>query len=138
MVGTVDTCYSYEINGTPIYVLSKLSKQAYIDLITSCDLVVSMIYSPHPGIIAFQAAASGIPAITNIFENRDKHLLCNISKNIVPYDPVRDNLLELIEYALTLPKGNKSFNESLYSGHQDGSLLDFINDILACNTIELV
>ncbi|MGQ3889232.1 rhamnan synthesis F family protein [Legionella sp. CNM-1927-20] len=129
MVGTVDTRYSYEVNGTQIYVLSKLSKQAYIDLLSSSDVVVSMIYSAHPGIIAYQAAASGIPSITNTYDNRDKAFLKKISKNIVPYDPVRDDLIELIEYALTLPKGNKDFNEQLYSGKQEGSLSDYINNI---------
>ncbi|WP_131782175.1 rhamnan synthesis F family protein [Legionella gresilensis] len=132
MVGTVDTRYSYEVNGTQIYVLSKLSKQEYVDLLSSCDVVVSMIYSAHPGIIAYQAAASGIPSITNTYDNRDKAFLKKISKNIVPYDPIRDDLLELIEYALTLPKGNKDFNEQLYSGQQEGSLSDYVNNI--CKT----
>lgn len=136
MVGTVSTQYSYEINGTPIYVLSKLEKQDYCDLLSSCDLVVSLIYSAHPGIIAFQAAASGIPAITNTFENRDRELLRKISSNLVPYDPVRDNLLTVIENALTLSKGNQSFDSLFYSGHQDRSLFDFVEDIWAVNSFE--
>ncbi|STX50212.1 Rhamnan synthesis protein F [Legionella busanensis] len=129
MVGTVNTRYSYEVNGTQIFVLSKLSKQQYFDLIASCDVVISMIYAAHPGIIAYQAAASGIPSITNTFDNRDKAFLKKISKNIVPYDPIRDDLLELIEYALTLPKGHKHFNEKLYTGQQEGTLLEYVSKI---------
>ncbi|WP_020564245.1 rhamnosyltransferase WsaF family glycosyltransferase [Methylosarcina fibrata] len=114
MMGTIDTCYSYRINGNSIFVNSKVAKEEYVGLLSSCDLVVSMIYSAHPGVIAFQAAASGIPTVTNIFENRDAELLRSISGNLVPYDPVRENLLDRIELALTLPKGQPSFNGNLY------------------------
>ena len=131
MVGTVDTRYSYRMNGTSIYVISRLPKKEYVQLISSCDVVVSMIYSAHPGVIAFQAAASGIPTVTNTFENRNATLLKQISENIAPYDPVRENLLELIEEALNMPKGKKSFNRVLYSGRQEESLCDFIDTVLA-------
>ena len=130
MVGSVATSYSFKINGTQVFVISKLPKKDYVELISSCDVVVAMIYSAHPGVIAFQAAASGIPTITNVFENRDASLLKNISKNIVPYDPVRDSLLVAIEQALAMPKGQPSFNEALYSGNQQGSLVDFYDNIL--------
>ncbi len=131
MVGSVETCYSYKINGTQIYVINKLPKEDYIQLISSCDVVVSMIYSAHPGVIAFQAAASGIPTVTNVFENRDANLLKRISENILPYDPVRESLLELIEEALSMPKGKKSFNEELYSGPRTQSLDSFIDIVLS-------
>ena len=130
MVGSVATSYSFKINGTQIYVISKLPKNEYVELISSCDIVVAMIYSAHPGVIAFQAAASGIPTVTNVFENRDASLLRNISKNIVPYDPARENLITAIEEALTMKKGQASFNENLYSGNQQGTLVDFYSNIL--------
>ncbi|MGZ8240528.1 MAG: glycosyltransferase, partial [Methylobacter sp.] len=132
MVGTIDTCYSYRINGNSIFVNSKLAKEEYLNLLASCDLVVSMIYSAHPGVIAFQAAASGIPTVTNVFENRDAALLKSISGNIVPYDPIRENLLDRIELALTLPKGRPSFNKYLYGPNEGltiSSLVDaMVND----------
>ena len=131
MVGSVGTRYSFEINGTAIYIISKLPKKDYVQLISTSDAIVSMIYSAHPGVIAFQAAASGIPTVTNVFENRDACLLKQISENIVPYDPVRDDLLELIEEALNMPKGRKLFNKSLYSVPESQSLDDFIDAIVS-------
>jgi hypothetical protein len=130
LVGSVATSYSFKINETQIYIVNKLPKEDYVKLISSCDVVVSLIFSAHPGVIAFQAAASGIPTVTNIFENRDASLLKNISNNIVPYDPVHGNLLGAIEQALAMPKGKASFNELLYAGNQQGSLVDFHDDIL--------
>ena len=130
MVGSVNTCYSFKINGTQIYVVNKLPKKKYVELISSCDIVVAMIYSAHPGIIAFQAAGSGIPTVTNVFENRDVSLLKNISENFVQYDPVRDDLLTAIERGLNMPKGQVSFDEALYSGNQQGSLVEFYDNLL--------
>ncbi|MEP6878274.1 MAG: rhamnan synthesis F family protein, partial [Nitrosospira sp.] len=137
MVGSVDTRFSYKINNTPVYVISKLPKKEYLHLISSSDVVISMIYSAHPGLIAFQAAASGIPTVTNVFENRNKFLLKNISENILPYDPIRDNLLERIEEALSMPKGRKSFNEELYSGSKSQTLNDFIDTVLSSECVGL-
>jgi Rhamnan synthesis protein F/Methyltransferase domain len=130
MVGSVATAYSFKINGTQVYIINKLPKKDYIELISSCDVVVSLIYAAHPGVIAYQAAASGIPTVTNVFENRDASLLKNISKNIMPYDPVRDDLLGAIEQALAMPKGQAEFDEALYSGSQQGALVDFYDNIL--------
>lgn len=131
LAGTIDTCFSFQINNNDIFVISKLPKDKYFQLISQCDVVVAMIYSAHPGVIAFQAAASGLPVVTNIFDNRNAELLCSISENIVPFDPVRDQLLEKIEIALAMPKGRLSFNENLYSGNQDyPSFEEFISVIL--------
>ena len=131
MIGTIDTAYSYRINGNQVYVVTKLSKEDYTEILSSCDLVVSMIYAPHPGVIAFQAAASGIPTITNIFENRDASLLKNLSDNFIPYNPVCDSLVDLIESAIEeIPKGVPSFKESLYSGGKPGSLEDYYEILL--------
>jgi hypothetical protein len=130
MVGSVRTSYSYRANGTQVYVISKLPMKEYVELISSCDVVVSLIYAAHPGVIAYQAAASGIPTVTNTFRNRDAALLRSISQNLVPYDPVHGDLLESIETALAMPKGGRSFNENLYSGEGGASLLEFHSGIL--------
>jgi hypothetical protein len=131
MIGSVNTAYSYEKGGNRIYVVNKLPKADYSELISTCDVAVSMIYSAHPGVIAFQTAASGIPTITNVFDNRDADTLRRISDNLVPYDPVRDDLVKLMERALEMPKGKRSFNEVLYSGERQGSILEFCEAMLA-------
>lgn len=134
LTGTVDTRFSFKLGGNDIYILSKLPPNEYTDLISSCDVVISMIYSAHPGVIAFQTAASGIPTITNTFENRDSEVLKRISNNLIPYDPIRHNLADLIERALEMPKGRPSFNEDLYSGKSVQSLSEFIEQIIEAPT----
>ncbi|MFZ4413503.1 MAG: rhamnan synthesis F family protein, partial [Bacteroidales bacterium] len=127
MVGSIETRFSFEINGNPVFVLNKLPTEQYNELIATCDVVIAMIYSAHPGVIAFQTAASGIPTVTNIFESRDQKILKQISENFVPYNPIKDSLLEKIELALSLPKGKKSFDQELYCGKkEDLTLSEFI------------
>ncbi|HDL8331410.1 glycosyltransferase [Yersinia enterocolitica] len=116
LVGTVDTSYSIKIHNTDVTVLSKLPKKEYIDLLASCDVVIALIYSAHPGVIAFQAAASGIPTVTNEFDNRKKDYFLKISNNLIPYNPVVDSLLEKIEEALSLSKGDTRFDYAAYAG----------------------
>lgn len=130
LVGTVATARSYRVQGTPVVVMAKLPRQQYLDLISSCDVVVSMIYSAHPGVVAYQAAASGIPTVTNVFDNRDAALLRRISSNLVPFDPVREELVDAIEAALAMPKGRPDFDDALYSGAAEGTLLQFHQRIL--------
>jgi glycosyltransferase involved in cell wall biosynthesis len=128
--GSVETRFSMEINGNAVYVINKLPKEEYTQLLASCDAAVAMIYSAHPGVIAFQAAASGIPTITNIFKNRSAQKLKAISENLIPFDPVRENLSMKLEEALQKKKGRKHFNRDLFSGPpQPVSLTEFVLQI---------
>jgi hypothetical protein len=126
LVGTIATAYSYSEHGNKVFILNKLPLDTYRALISSCDVVVSLIYSAHPGVVAYQAAGSGIPTITNIFENRDAGVLREISSNLVPFDPLRDDLLDLVQHALTLTKGKRSFNVNVYGGSSTRSLQEYI------------
>lgn len=130
LCGAVKTCYSIRLHGTDVSVLSKLPKDKYEALLASCDAVVALIYSAHPGVIAFQAAASGIPTVTNTFETRDATVLRAISKNIVPFNPVRDDLLDKLEDALRMPKGQPSFNAEFYEGRSPKSFLQYVTGVM--------
>jgi hypothetical protein len=130
LCGTVKTSYSIRVHETDVTVLSKLSREKYEAILASSDAVVALIYSAHPGVIAFQAAASGIPTVTNTFENRDAKTLRSISKNIIPFDPVHDDLLDKLEEALSLPRGNASFDAALYEGRSNESFAQYIINIL--------
>lgn len=130
LLGSVDTCLSYSLNGNQIFVISKLSKDEYIKFLKTCDAAVSMIYSAHPGVIAFQTAASGIPTVTNVFDNRDAEFLQSVSSNIVPFDPVRERLLDRLEVALAMPKGMPSFSRDLYQTTESVTLVQYVDAIL--------
>jgi O-antigen biosynthesis protein len=116
LVGGVETSFSQRFVNINVTVINKLPKEKYFELLMSCDLCVAMIYSAHPGVIAYQAAASGIPTITNTFSNRNETFLKKLSSNLIPYNPVSDSLAETILHSIDIPKGNGNFNYELYSG----------------------
>lgn len=129
LVGSVDTRFSFTSGNNEIFVINKLPYPEYQELLSSCKVVVSLIYSAHPGVVAFQAAASGIPTVTNTFQNRDATLLQALSSNIVPYDPIRDSLYEKVVEAMDKPRGNPSFAKDLYSREPETTFTDFIQSI---------
>ncbi len=130
LLGTVDTRFSFTLNGNDVYILNKLPYNQYIEIVVTCDVAVALIYSSHPGVIAFQTAVSGIPTVTNVFRYRDKECLRSISSNLIPYDPVRENLIDKINLGLTMTKGLKSFDDSRYKGENQESLTGFVMDTI--------
>ena len=100
LVGTVATDLAFTHEGNSIVVLSKLNFDDYQDLVMSSEVALSMIYSAHPGVVAYQTALSGIPTITNIFDNRSADDVRRLSPNLIPLDLARDSFVEVFERAL--------------------------------------
>ena len=57
-------------------------------------------------------------------------MLRDISDNLIPYDPVREDLVALIEKGLAMPKGVRSFNPRSYGLRDEGSLDDYFLGIM--------
>jgi hypothetical protein len=57
-------------------------------------------------------------------------LLRELSENFIPYDPVREDLVSLIEKGLTMPKGKRSFDSNLYGGRSEKRLDSYFLEIL--------
>jgi hypothetical protein len=65
----------------------------------SSEVAISMIYSAHPGVVAYQAALSGIPTITNVFDNRSAADVQSLSPNLIPFDVVRNSFVDVLAQA---------------------------------------
>lgn len=114
LVGSVATDLSFTHGKSTITVLSKLSFESYEDLLMSSEIAISMIYSAHPGVIAYQAALSGIPTITNVFDNRSAADLRSLSPNLIPFDVVRDSFDDVLALAFaheTVPQERFRFGD---------------------------
>ena len=64
------------------------------------DIGISVISTPHPGIIHFQMAAFGLLAITYAMKGRSPEWLIGQSRNLIPCDPSIDGLCEAIAQAV--------------------------------------
>jgi hypothetical protein len=49
---------------------------------------------------------------------------------MVPFDPVRERLLDRLEVALAMPKGTPSFNRDLYQTMESVSLAQYVDAVL--------
>lgn len=116
LMGTVGTNLSKVVAGNDIVVLSKLPMADYQAIISRARAAVALIQAPHPGVIAFQAAASGIPTVTNTYVNRTAADLRSISKNIIPWEPLTEELADALELAVQAPHGVPDLDPTIYQG----------------------
>lgn len=116
LVGTVGTSLSKSVAGNHIVIAPKLPVEQYHQIISRTRAVVALIQAPHPGVIAFQAAASGIPTVTNVYVNRPPELLTAISSNLIPWTPLTEDLADRMETAIEARQGVPDFAPALYAG----------------------
>lgn len=96
LVGTNGTNFEMKIGENRVVVLSKLRTSEYETILAKSYLVMSFIYSAHPGVLAFQTATSGIKTITNTYGLRGKSYWNELSSNFVPVDLVKEDLTSVL------------------------------------------
>jgi hypothetical protein len=116
LVGTLGMQLSQEVAGNTIWILPKLERQEFEPIAAQSRAAVALIAAPHPGVLAYQFAASGIPTVTNVYGNRTAAVLQGMSTNLVPYDPSREDLVDALERAVRAPHGVPDFHGALYDG----------------------
>jgi len=127
LVGTVATDLAFTYEGNSIVVLSKLNFDDYEDIVMSSEVAISMIYSAHPGVVAYQTALSGIPTITNVFDNRAAEEVRRLSPNLIPLDIVRDSFADVFERAMAhTPVAQESFE---FGDDGESSSVEFMRRI---------
>lgn len=85
----------------------RMSYDDYAHGLRDYDVGLSLQYTPHPGVVHFEMAASGIVAVTNTFVNRSPEQLAAVSTNLVAVEPTPEaiarGLAEAAERAGDLP-----------------------------------
>lgn len=59
----------------------------YVSALRGFDVGLSLQYAPHPGVVHFEMAASGMAVVTNTFSNRTADDLRDVSANLVGVPP---------------------------------------------------
>lgn len=100
-VGTLSREYSLPLgDGRVMKLMGKLPLADYAEALKTFDLGLSLMYAPHPSILPFEMASSGIVTVTNTFDGRDESTLSDISKNIIPCSPTIDGVAEALAEAV--------------------------------------
>ncbi len=79
--------------------LPKVSLQEYGDLLPEFDLGLSMMLSPHTGLVPLDMAAAGMYVVTNTYANKTAEYLQSISSNIIPADPTVSGIFSALQTA---------------------------------------
>jgi len=76
-----------------------LALDAYAELMRHSDIVLSLMFSPHPSYPPLEAAACGSIAVTSHFASKTEARLRQISENIVPVDMTVDSIFNGLKVA---------------------------------------
>ena len=76
-----------------------LALDAYAELMRHSDIVLSLMFSPHPSYPPLEAAACGSIAVTSHFASKTEARLRQISENIVPVDMTVDSIFRGLKVA---------------------------------------
>jgi len=100
--------------GHRLVLTMRTSEDDYRDLLQSLDIGVSMMYGPHPGLVALEFATTGAVVVTNVYENRTAADLRALSENIVPCEASLADLERAIVDAVALCEDFEHRERNLY------------------------
>jgi hypothetical protein len=99
LVGSSIDAFAFD-DGTIPKIVTGLSWTEYLDFLSSIDIGMSLMATPHPSYPPLDLASAGAIVITN--KHGKKENLDEYSKNIICCDPTEEDLLQGIEKALRL------------------------------------
>jgi len=73
--------------GAFLKMLPRLSLKDFYEFVTSYDIGLSLMMSPHPSLMPLDLAAAGVLTVTNTYANKTEDKLKAISGNIIPVSP---------------------------------------------------
>ncbi|WP_167458621.1 class I SAM-dependent methyltransferase [Mesorhizobium kowhaii] len=80
---------------------AKMTEAEYEVFMHKVDVGLSLMYAPHPGLVAFEMASIGARVVTNTVDGRSETHLRGLSENIIPCEPtisgIKQALTEAIE-----------------------------------------
>ncbi|WP_457155286.1 rhamnosyltransferase WsaF family glycosyltransferase, partial [Mesorhizobium sp. P5_C1] len=80
---------------------AKMTEAEYEAFMHKVDVGLSLMYAPHPGLVAFEMASIGARVVTNTVDGRSEAHLRGLSENIIPCEPtisgIKQALTEAIE-----------------------------------------
>jgi hypothetical protein len=97
-----------------IPILPRVPEHEYQSFINRFDVGLSLMSSPHPGVVHFEWAVRGIATVVNCTPERDRSFFDSYDLPIVPADPDIDGIVRALTKAIELarrgymPRGDAS------------------------------
>lgn len=80
--------------------MQRMTLGEYQRMVGSFDVGLSLMASPHPSLVPFDLAASGVVVVTNSFATKDKAYFSGVSANIIVAEPHLDPLVDAVASAV--------------------------------------
>jgi hypothetical protein len=74
-------------SGRELRLVPRTHQADYGRMLSSFDVGLALMYTPHPGLVPIEMAAAGMATVTNTFENKDAASLQAVSANLIASDP---------------------------------------------------
>ncbi len=136
-IGSLSFKESLDLNGSQkLRMVPKMSKAVYEDYLLSGDIGISVITTPHPGIVHFQMAAYGLTTLTNRTELRNDAWLAEQNPNLVPVDMTVESITAGLRQAVEQAEDFETRYDNAVSGHSPDaaaclrSALDFVAGVV--------
>ncbi len=87
--------------GVPLQLVPKTSLEEYAGMMSSFDVGLSLMLTPHPSLVPLEMAAAGMWTVTNTFANKTAEELRRISTNLIGVEAsvpgIKNGLVEAIK-----------------------------------------
>jgi hypothetical protein len=82
----------------------RLTLGDYAEGLRGYEVGLSLQYAPHPGVVHFEMASSGMAVVTNTFRNRSPDDLRAMSTNLIAVEPTTEAIADGLGRATLLAR----------------------------------
>lgn len=120
-LGTLGKIDDIDLGGSEkLRMVPKMPKEDYEEFLLTGDIGLSVITTPHPGIVHFQMAAYGLPTVTNKTDLRNDAWLAKQNRNLIPVEMSPETLVEGFRVAVERAKDlNTRYDNAIASPVMD-------------------
>jgi hypothetical protein len=86
---------SYELK-----ILTRRDQGSYADLLTSSDVGLALMCTPHPSLVPLEMASAGMLTVTNSFETKTSEAMSTIAPNLLAVPPSIEGVLTGVQQAV--------------------------------------
>ena len=101
-IGFPKSCDLKLPGGKNLHMLPNMSLEEYKESLSTYDVALSLMSTPHPSMPPVDFALSGCLVVTNTYKNKTEKVLSEVSKNIISAPLLFDPLMKALEKAVSL------------------------------------
>jgi hypothetical protein len=120
-IGTVEGGDRFELGaGRALELLPRRGQDAYAELLSSADVGLALMCTPHPSLVPLEMASAGMPTVTNSFSVKTPEAMRRISANLITKEPTLEGIVAGLAEAVARCDD--------FNGRIEGARVEWSND----------